>query len=120
MKRPNTRSLLPGFVENYIDKWFSCLRINLSENLGRNLNEVAIEFALVPFRESLGQLCSVHFHDVFEDGVRFADQLDVAVLDTVVHHLDVMTGAVRSHVTAARFAIHLRRDLAKERRDNFP
>jgi hypothetical protein len=31
-----------------------------------------------------------------------------------------MTGAIRSHVTAARFAIHLRRDLAKNGRDDFP
>ena len=63
---------------------------------------------------------SIHLHDVFEDGVGFADQLNVAVLDSVMHHFDVMTGAIRSHVTAARFAIHLRRDLAKNGRDDFP
>ena len=31
-----------------------------------------------------------------------------------------MAGAVRAHVTAARFAIDLRGDLAKDRRDHFP
>src|SRR5260370_12635027 len=62
----------------------------------------------------------MHLHDVFEEGVGFADQLNVAVLDSVMHHFDVMTGAIRSHVTAARFAIHLRRDLAKNGRDHFP
>ena len=58
--------------------------------------------------------------DVLQDGVGFADQLHVAVLDAVVHHLDVMAGAVRAHVAAARFAIDLRGDLAKDRRDDFP
>src|SRR5437762_7244172 len=46
-------------------------------------------------------------------GIGFANQLHVAVLDSVVHHLDVMTGAVRAHVSTARFAIHLGGNLAE-------
>src|SRR5437762_10299827 len=53
-------------------------------------------------------------------GIGFANQLHVAVLDSVVHHLDVMTGAVRAHVSTARFAIHLGGNLAENFLDNFP
>ena len=44
--------------------------------------------------------------------------MNIAVLDAVVHHFDVVAGPVRPHVTAARFAINLRCDLAKNRRDH--
>src|SRR6185503_17544557 len=44
----------------------------------------------------------------------------VAVLDPVVHHLDVMAGAIWSHVAAAGFAIHDRRNFAINGRDDFP
>ena len=37
-----------------------------------------------------------------------------------MNHLDVVTGAVGSHVPATWFAIHLRGDLAENRRDDFP
>ena len=37
-----------------------------------------------------------------------------------MHHLDIVTGAVRPHVAATRLAIYLRRDLSENRRDHFP
>src|SRR5205085_3081042 len=58
--------------------------------------------------------------DILQDRVGLADQLHVAVLDAVVDHLDVMAGPIRSHVSAAGLAIHLRRDLAENRRDDLP
>src|SRR5205814_4830643 len=103
LKRPNTRSFLPGFIQDNVDKWLSRLRINLSENLGCDLNQVAIEFAFVPVCESLGELCGAHLRDVFEDCIGFANQLDIAVLDSVMHHLDVVTGAVQPYVATAPF-----------------
>ena len=56
----------------------------------------------------------------FKNRVGFADKLHVAVFDSVVDHFHVMTGAIRSHVAAAWFAIDLRGDLAENRRDHFP
>ena len=55
-----------------------------------------------------------------QDRVGLADELHVAVLDSVVHHLDVMAGAIRSHVAAAGLAIDLRRDPGEDGRDNLP
>jgi hypothetical protein len=61
-----------------------------------------------------------HSQDVLQNSVRFTDQLDIAVLDAVVHHFDVVTGAVGSHVSTTWFSIHLRSDLTENWRDDFP
>ena len=46
--------------------------------------------------------------------------MDIAVLDAVVHHFDVVTGAIGSHVSTTWFTIHLRSDLTENWRDDFP
>ena len=120
LKRPDAGSLLSRFVKNHIDQRSPSIRIDLSKNLGRDFNEVAIKLAFVPFGEHVGQLRSLHLQNIFHDCIRFADQLNVAVLDAVMDHLDVVTGAIRAHVSATRFAIHLRSDLAKNGGDNLP
>ncbi len=55
-----------------------------------------------------------------ENGVGLADELHVAVLDAVVHHFDVVTGAVGSHVTAAGLALGDSRDLRVDGSDRLP
>src|SRR6266567_3208592 len=79
-----------------------------------------VEFAFVPFCEGVGKFRSVHPRDVLEDCISFTNQLYVAVLDAVVHHFNVMAGAIRSHVSATRFAIHLRGNFAENGCDDFP
>src|SRR5579859_2799947 len=37
--------------------------------------------------------------------IALCDQLHIAVLDAVVHHLDIVAGAARSHVFHARLAV---------------
>ena len=120
MKRPNASSFLAGFIENNIDEWFSGIGIDLAKDLGRDLDQVAVEIAFVPFGESLGKLRRVHFGDVVKNCVGFTDQLHVSVFDAVVHHFDVVTGAVRSHVSTTGLAINLGRDFAENWRDHFP
>src|SRR5438477_4260901 len=53
--------------------------------------------------------------------IAFSDQLHVAILDAVMHHLDVVAGAARSHVLDAGLAIFRPgRDGAKDRGYSFP
>ena len=111
---------MPGLIEDDVDQRLARFRIDLPENLRGDLDEVTVQIALVPFVKNFRQVVSAEAENIFQDRVGFADQLHVAVLDPVVDHLDVMAGAIRAHVTAARLAIHLRGDLAKDRRDNFP
>ena len=120
LKRPDAGSLLSRFVKNHIDQRSPSIRIDLSKNLGRDFNEVAIKLAFVPFRKDVCELRCLHLQNVFHDCVRLADQLNVAVLDAVVDHFDVMARAIRPHVSATRFAIYLRSDLAKNGCDDFP
>src|SRR4030095_3311171 len=120
LQGPESGSFLPGLVEDHINERFAGFGILLAENLRSDVDQIAIELALVPFAVSIGQLIVIHSDDVFKNGIGLADQLHVAVLNAVVDHFDVMACAIGSHVSATRFAIDLRRDLAKDRRNNFP
>ena len=50
-----------------------------------------------------------------QDGVRLADQLHVAVLDAVVHHLDEVSGTLGSHPVTARLLVALSADRLEDR-----
>lgn len=49
-----------------------------------------------------------------------ADQLHVTILDTIVHHLDIVSRSRISHPLAARFAIALGSDALKDILDVWP
>src|SRR6266550_3492379 len=120
LKRPDTGAFLARFVEDHVHQRLAGFGIDFSKNLRCDFDQIALELAFVPLFESVCKLRRIHSQDVLQNCVRFTDQLDIAVLDTIVHHLDVVTGAVGSHVSTAWFAIHLRSDLAENWRDNFP
>src|SRR6266446_4314277 len=120
LERPNAGPFLAGFIENNVDKWFARFGIDLAKDLGCDVDEIAIEVAFVPLGESVCQLRRIHSDHVFQNGVGFTDELHVAVLNAVVHHFDVVTRAIRSHVSTAGFAVDLCGDLAENRRDHFP
>ncbi len=73
-----------------------------AEDIAGNFDQVAVEFALIPFGEDIIQFCIAQTESMFEQEVRFADHLHVAVLDAVVNHLDVLTGTAWSDPFAAR------------------
>ena len=117
---PFAGALLAGFVENEIDDRLAGLGILLREDVGRDLDQEAVEFALVPLAEDLVELLGARVQRGFQDRVGLADELHVAVLDAVVHHLHVVAGAVRAHVAAARLALGDGRDLRVDRRERLP
>ena len=63
------------------------------EDVGRDLDEIGIEHAALPVGEDAGDLARVHSHPVPHEVIGLADELHVAVLDAVVHHLDVVAGS---------------------------
>ena len=80
----------------------------LGEDVAGDLDEVAVEFALVPFGEDLVHFVGGHAEAVLHELVGFADELHVAVFDAVVDHLHVMARAVFADpVAAGRAAVHL-------------
>src|SRR5262245_16068663 len=120
LKGPDAGSFLARFVKNHVHQRFAGFGVDFSKNLRCDFDQITFQLALVPLCESVCELRRIHSQDVFQNCVRFTDQLDIAVLDTVVHHLDVVTSAAGSHVSTAWFAINLRSDLAENWRDNFP
>ena len=55
-----------------------------------------------------------HAEGVFHQGVSLADELHVAIFDAVMHHLDVVSRAVRADIRTAGHAVHLRGNLGED------
>ena len=71
----------------------------------RDLDQVGTQLARVPLREHIVQLVVRETQAAVQHVVGLGDQLHVAVLDAVVHHLHVVPGAERAHVRHAGHAI---------------
>merc|ERR1711939_688658 len=95
---PLASTLLASRVEDLLEEWGSIVVVEV-HNIAGDLNEEGVEDALVSHAETA-------LHDV----VGLSDQLHVTVLDTVVDHLDVVTGALITDPLAAWLAIALCRD----------
>ena len=114
--RPAPGSLLLGLVHDLVDQRGAGF-IRLAQNLGGDLYEVGIERARLPVREHIADVSCREAIKRFEDVVGLGDQLHVRVFDAVVHHLDVMAGAVGSDQRAAGAPRRLRRHFRQERRN---
>ena len=101
---PFAGALLAGFVEDEVHDGLAGLGVFAGEDAGGDFDEEAVEFAFVPVGEDLGEFFGGGVDGGFEDGVGFADELHVAVFDSVVCHFHVVASAVGAHVAAARFA----------------
>ncbi len=115
LHRPAAGALLLGLVEDDVDQRLAGLGVGLTQHLRGDLDEEAVQVALVPFGEDVGDLGCGLAEAVAQQLVGLADQLHVGVLDAVVHHLDEVPGAVGADVGAARHAVDVRGDLLQQR-----
>ena len=111
---PGAGALLLGLVDDHVDERAARLLVGLREHLGRDLDEERVEVAGVPLLEDLRDRRGVQARDVGEQVVRLGDELDVGVLDAVVHHLDVVPGATGADVHAARGVVDDGRDRGED------
>src|ERR1017187_2335993 len=102
--RPLACALLSGGVEDLVDQRRSVF-VLLGEDGGGDFDEVAVQLALVPLGEDVVQFVGGEAERVLEQLVGFADELNVAVLDAVVDHLDVVTRAVLANPVATRGSV---------------
>ena len=79
------------------------------ENVGRYFDEKRVQLGLVPLVEHGSYLVDAHRQRVEHDVIGLADQLHVAVLDAIVHHLDEMARTVLANPVAARLAVYFGR-----------
>ena len=115
LHRPAAGALLLGLVEDDVDQRLAGLGVGLAQHLGGDLDQVAVQVALVPLGEDVGDLGGGLAEPIAQQLVGLADQLHVGVLDAVVHHLDEVAGAVGTDVGAARHAVDVRGDLLEQR-----
>jgi hypothetical protein len=108
---------LPGFIQNHIDERAIGFVIAAREDVSGDFNKERVEFAFVPAREDLVQLFGTLTEYSLQQRICFADELHVAIFDTVVHHLHIMTGTQGADIGAAwkiRVShFHLRRNLGE-------
>jgi len=95
---------LAGGVEDLVNQR-RAVAVAVAEDVAGDLDEVRVEVALVPLGKHLVHLVGAHAQAVLHQVVRLADELHVAVLDAVVHHLDVVAGSVVADPVAARRAV---------------
>ena len=110
LARPAAGALLLRLVLDRVDERLTRPIAVLGQDVGSDLDQVRLQPPLVPAAENRRELVRRQTERAAQQVVRFRDQLDVGVLDPVVHHLHEMPGAVRPDVRAARDAVNLRRD----------
>src|SRR5450759_4767138 len=93
--------------------------VTLREHVGRDLDQVRLQLALVPLAKHRGKLRRRHAEGLPQEVVRLGEELDVGVLDPVVHHLHEVARSVRADVSAAGDPIDNRRDRRQHLGDTF-
>ena len=98
--RPATGAFLTSFIHNEIDDIFACFWILLLENIGSDFDEKRFKITIVPIGKNIskflvGESCS------FKNVVCLADELHVAVFNSVVDHLHEVTCATLTDVDDA-------------------
>ena len=107
LRSPFSGAFLLSFVEHEVDKRLTGLFVSMSEDVRGDFNEKRLERPAIPFREYVGKLGRVEAQSRAKNVVSFRDQLHIAVLDSVVHHLDEMARAVRANVRDAGTRVSL-------------
>ena len=117
---PFSGAFLPGLVKDDVHQRLSGFRVLLLEDVRSDLDQERVQLSLVPVAEDLRKFVRARIDDGLENGIGLADELHVAVLDAVMDHFHIVTGAVWSHVAAARLALGDRGDLRVDRRERLP
>eukprot|EP00053_Salpingoeca_punica_P006791 m.63469 g.63469 ORF g.63469 m.63469 type:complete len:387 (+) comp13851_c0_seq2:114-1274(+) len=118
-RRPLAGALLAGRV---LDLLHERLAIGVLEgkDVARDFDEERVQLALVPLLEDLAHVVARQVQNVLHQVVGLTAELHVAVLNAVVHHLDVMARAVLADPVAAGLAVGLGRDLLEDGLDVRP
>ena len=119
LHRPSARALLLGFVDDQVDERLTGLGIHLTQHLGGDLDQEAVQVAGVPLGEHLCDLRRGQAEGVAQQLVGLADELHIGILDAVVHHLHEVARAVGADMSAARHTVDMCGDLLQQRSQRF-
>ena len=107
--RPFAGALLAGGVQNHVHQRLAVL-VLVGQNVPGDLDQIAVQFALVPFGENLAHFVRRHAQIIPHQLIGFANELHVAIFNAVVHHFDEVACAAFAHPVAAGFAVYLGAD----------
>jgi len=105
-RSPFAGTLLACFVENLSDHGLTIVVLKF-QDVGGNFDEERVEDTLIPFFENPRNLILMEAKATLEDIICLGNQLHIAIFDTVVDHLDVVTGTSLSDPVTAGNTIDL-------------
>jgi hypothetical protein len=103
---PLSGTLLASLVEDLVNKG-SAIVIVVVENITGDLNKEGVENTSVPLGENITNLLVGETKTTLKDIIGLTDQLHVTILNTVVDHLDVVTGTLVTDPVAAGLTVAL-------------
>ena len=92
-------------VNNPVNEHTAPEIIRFTQNLGRNADKEAPQLACIPLLKYIGHLRIVTAARIFEQEIRFCNELHIRIFDAVVYHLDIVTRTVRTHIGTAGNAV---------------
>ena len=80
-----------------------------SKDIRSDFDQVAVQFALVPFSEDFSHVFCRKAKQVLHQVITFCNQLHITVLDTIVDHFHIVTSSIRTDVSHTWSTRHDRR-----------
>lgn len=116
---PLTSTLLASLVQDLLNKR-SAIGIVVVQDISGDLDQEGVQDTLVPLRKHITNLLVGQATNGLHDVVGLRDELHVTVLDTVVHHLDVVTGTCWTNPVTTWLTVRLSRDGLEDLLDVWP
>ena len=104
-------------IQDFVDQPLACFFVDLAEDATGDLDQIAVEFPLIPPVVHVAQLVVAQTEAAFHQVVCLGQKLHQRVLDAVVDRLDKMAGRPGAEVSYARVAVDLGGHRLKQRAD---
>ena len=115
LRGPASGAFLPGRIEDEVNQWLLRLRVGVAQHRRRDLDQIRLQLGLVPLREHGTDIRRRPALQPTQQFIDFGDELHVAVLDAVMHHLDIMSTAALADIGhAGAIVVGLGRDLGQD------
>src|SRR5208282_2935977 len=102
---PLAGAFLASGIEDQVDHWLAGFGVAETENIASDLDQVAVEWSAVPASEDIVHGGRFHSEHGPHHVVGLADELHVAIFDSVVDHLYEVPGAFGPDPVAARGSV---------------